>query len=118
MTLCYQINIIYHMISKARGNEKNVKMNNYGLFLAVFGSVRVTVYFVDYVTFMTLDYESNSKWYDKHENVYFWLLWFSEFSYLIFHWHFNFRYVASTFRMPILFEIAQIHAKWVKRLAD
>jgi len=27
--------VIYHLISKLRGNEKNVKMNNYGILFAV-----------------------------------------------------------------------------------
>jgi len=30
---------VYHVISKVRGNEKNQKMNNFGLFLSVFGLV-------------------------------------------------------------------------------
>ena len=34
---------IYHLISKLRGNEKNVRMNNFGISLAVLGVVMYSV---------------------------------------------------------------------------
>ena len=38
---------IYHLISKFRGNEKNVRMNNFGVTLAVLGVVYFAVNFTD-----------------------------------------------------------------------
>ena len=38
---------IYHLISKLRGNEKNVSMNNFGVSLAVLGVVYCSVYFTE-----------------------------------------------------------------------
>jgi len=37
--------VLYHLISKLRGNEKNVHMNNYGVSLAVLGVVVYLVLF-------------------------------------------------------------------------
>jgi len=39
--------VVYHVISKLRGNEKNQKMNTYGIGLAVLGIVFSSVYFAD-----------------------------------------------------------------------
>jgi len=37
--------VLYHVISKLRGNEKNVHMNNYGVSLAVLGVAYYSVSF-------------------------------------------------------------------------
>ena len=42
---------IYHLISKLRGNEKNVRMNNFGISLAVLGVVYYTVVFTNLATY-------------------------------------------------------------------
>ena len=45
--LVFVMYVLYHLISKLRGNEKNAHMNNYGVYLAVQGvafySVRLSV---------------------------------------------------------------------------
>ena len=38
---------VYHLISKLRGNEKNVRMNNFGIALVVLGVVYFAVNFTD-----------------------------------------------------------------------
>ena len=43
---------IYHLISKLRGNEKNVRMNNFGIALAVLGVVYYSVWFTELATYM------------------------------------------------------------------
>jgi len=37
--------VLYHLISKLRGNEKNVHMNNFGVALAVLGVAMYSVWF-------------------------------------------------------------------------
>ena len=41
--LVFVMYVLYHLISKFRGNEKNVHMNNYGVSLAVVGAVYCSV---------------------------------------------------------------------------
>jgi len=40
--------VIYHLISKMRGNEKNVKMNNFGIALSLLGLWCSVVEFIDF----------------------------------------------------------------------
>jgi len=40
--------VIYHLISKLRGNEKNLHMNNFGIFLALLMFVYYSVDFTGY----------------------------------------------------------------------
>jgi len=37
--LIFLMYLIYHVISKLRGNEKNIKLNNYGIGLSLLGLV-------------------------------------------------------------------------------
>jgi len=39
--------VIYHLISKLRGNEKNLHMNNFGIVLALLLFVSYSVYFTE-----------------------------------------------------------------------
>ena len=48
--------VIYHVISKMRGNEKNVKMNNFGIALSMLGIWFSMVFFSDILT-ISLFYE-------------------------------------------------------------
>ena len=93
--------VIYHVISKLRGNEKNVRMNNYGIALAVLGIVYYSVDFADWST-NTLIREKNDYFYYHHNTLYWWLDWSANSAYLLYHWFFNWRYVKSTFRLPVL----------------
>ena len=43
--------VIYHLISKLRGNEKNAHMNNLGVFLALLVFVYYSVNFTDHVAY-------------------------------------------------------------------
>ena len=43
--LVFVMYVLYHLISKLRGNEKNVHMNNYGVSLAVLGVAMYSVWF-------------------------------------------------------------------------
>jgi len=38
---------IYHVISKIRGNEKNAKLNTFGITLSLKGLVNFSVYFTN-----------------------------------------------------------------------
>ena len=46
--------VIYHLISKMRGNEKNVKMNHFGIGLAVLGLWSTAVYFINDGTYTVI----------------------------------------------------------------
>ena len=59
---------IYHLISKLRGNEKNVRMNDFGIALAVLGVGYYSVYFTDWAAY-TWANDKWSKWYDHHETL-------------------------------------------------
>ena len=61
--------VVYHVISKVRGNEKNGPMNNYGQLLAVLGFAFYSVYFIDFYVYRF----ANDEWdafYDRHETLY------------------------------------------------
>jgi len=60
---------IYHLISKLRGNEKNVRMNNFGIALTVLGGVYCSVRFTDFAMIM-LYYDKRRKWADNHESLF------------------------------------------------
>ena len=49
--LIFLMYLIYHVISKIRGNEKNVQLNNYGIFLSLLGLVNYSIYFTDEGTY-------------------------------------------------------------------
>jgi len=40
--------VVYHLISKLRGNEKNRQLNNFGLMIACFAFISYSIEFVDY----------------------------------------------------------------------
>ena len=42
--------VLYHVISKLRGNQKNVHMNNFGVALAVLGVAVYLVLFSDEIS--------------------------------------------------------------------
>jgi len=48
-------------------------------------------------------------YYDHHKTLIWWIRWFSESAYLLYHWFFNWRYVKSTFRLPVLQKGAEFH---------
>jgi len=103
------------MISKCRGSEKNAHMNNYGIALAVLGLVFYTVGFADWISFLFCD-KKHQIWFDNHEKPYWFIWWTGNTCYLLFHWLFNWRYVKSTFRLPVLQEIAVFHNEMLKRI--
>ena len=105
---------IYHLISKLRGNEKNVRMNNFGIALAVLGVVYYAVGFFDETTYKLVN-DKWRKWYDHHWTLYLWIFLFVECAYLLFHWLLNWRYVKSTFRLPVLEKAAEFHSEMADR---
>jgi len=106
--------VIYHLISKMRGNEKNVNMNNYGLGVAVLGLWYTAVVFIDSGV-----YSGNpEKWHNwsNHRTLRYWILWSDNSAYLLYHWLFNWRYVKSTFLLPVLEKSAEFHNKMLDRI--
>ena len=73
---------IYHLISKLRGNEKNVHMNNYGAALVVLGGLYYLVWFIDTVSIVVAD-DKSTKWVDHHRTFYNWIYWSAESAYLL-----------------------------------
>jgi len=45
--LIFLMYVTYHLISKLRGNERNVSMNTFGISLALLGIVNISVTFTD-----------------------------------------------------------------------
>jgi len=99
--------VIYHLISKLRGNEKNAHMNNFGVFLALLMFVTNSVYFTDDATYTLANVKWN-KWVDD-TTIYWWIWWSGDSAYLLYHWLFNWWYVKSTFRLPVLQKAAEFH---------
>jgi len=104
--LIFLMYVTYHLISKFRGNERNVSMNTFGIALAIPGFVSCLVPFIDYATDFFIP-DKWTKWYDSHLTLYDWLWWSYYASFLLFHWFFNLRYVKSTFRLPLLRKSAE-----------
>jgi len=108
--------VIYHLISKLRGNEKNLHMNNFGIALALLMFVYYSVWFIDDATFTLMDSATWEKWYDHHETLYYWIYWSADSAYLLYHWLFNWRYVKSTFRLPVLQKVAEFHNEMLDQI--
>ena len=49
--LIFLMYVTYHLISKLRGNEKNVSLNTFGIALAVLGFVNVSIMFTEFATY-------------------------------------------------------------------
>jgi len=107
--------VVYHLISKMRGNEKNVKMNNFGIALGVLGLWCSTVYFISAGT-LSVMYEKHYNWRLHYETLYWWIWWSVDSAYLLYHWFFNWRYVKSTFRLPVLEKSAEFHSHMLDRI--
>ena len=74
--------VVYHLISKMRGNEKNIKMNNYGLGVAVLGLWYMIINVVDYSAY-SVNPVKRLNWYNNHRTLYFWLFWSADSAYLL-----------------------------------
>jgi len=116
-TLIFLTYVVYHVISKLRGNETNVQMNNYGIALAVLGLVHCSFSFTDRLNYPFVN-DKYRKWNNNHEELYIWLYWTSDTSYLLYHWFFNLRYVKSTFRLPVLQESAKFFNEMLERILE
>jgi len=92
---------IYHVISKIRGTEKNARLNTYGITLAFLGLISVGFWFSDELSFIYAN-EFRDKYHDNHLKLYNWCWSVSDNAYLLLHWSFNWRYIKSTFRLPLL----------------
>ena len=64
--------VLYHFISKGRGNEKNVKMNNFGLALAMLMLVKYSVVFTDNYTYIYI-YDQWETFLIRHAFAYNWI---------------------------------------------
>jgi len=111
--LVFVMYVLYHLISKLRGNEKNVHMNNLGVALALLGVAMYSVWF-SFEVVRTL----NNNWYVHHETLFNWILWTADSAYLLYHWFFNWRYVKSTFRLPVLQKSAEFHSEKLDKILN
>ena len=107
--------LIYHVISKIRGNEKNVQLNNFGIGLSLLGIVSYSILFIDFGT-RTLAHDKKMSWRAKHLTLYWWIRWSADSALLLYHWLFNWRYVKSTFRLPVLKKSAEFHNKKLDKI--
>jgi len=55
-------------------------------------------------------------WRDKHETQHSWIIWSGDSAYLLYHWLFNWRYVKSTFRLPVLKKSSEFHNKKLDKI--
>jgi len=109
--------VVYHVISKIRGNEKNCKMNNYGIALAVLGLWVYTITSIDLGTLYPILYETEH-WRNNHYSLYLWIYWSTDSAYYLYHWFFNWRYIKSTFRLPVLEKSAEFHNHMLDRILE
>ena len=114
-SLIFLMYLIYHVISKIRGNEKNVQLNNFGIGLSLLGLVTFSIVFTDKIIYRLAN-DKLLSWYYKHETLYSWILWTSDSAILLYHWLFNWRYVKSTFRLPVLKKSAEFHNKKLDKI--
>jgi len=113
--LIFLMYFIYHLISKIRGNEKNVQLNNYGIGLSLLGLVKYSILFIDFSTY-TIVHDKHNSWYYKHLTLYYWAFWSSDSAILLYHWLFNWRYVKSTFRLPVLKKSTEFHSEKLDKI--
>jgi len=117
-SLIFLTYVTYHLISKLRGNEKNLQQNNFGIALAVLGLYTYLVWFTENVAYSVID-DKWWKWSHKnHNTLYLLIYWSSNTSYLLYHWFFNLRYVKSTFRLPILQKSAEFFSEMLERIIE
>jgi len=114
-SLIFLMYLIYHVISKIRGNEKNVQLNNFGIGLSLLILVNYSILFTSWGT-GTLAPDKHLSWRDKHETQHSWIIWSGNSAYLLYHWLFNWRYVKSTFRLPVLKKSAEFHNKKLDKI--
>ena len=117
VTLFFLTYVIYHVISKLRGNEKNVQLNNFGIALAAQGLFTNLLQFISLMSFAVIN-EKAWKWRKDHNALYLWGYWTSDASFLLMHWFFNLRYVKSTFRLPILQKSAEFFSEMLNRIIE
>jgi len=115
--LIFLMYVTYHLISKLRGNERNVSMNTFGIGLAGLGFVNVSGGFIGDAIYLLI-YDKWDKWTDNHQTLYFWIWWSAYASNLLFHWFFNLRYVKSTFRLPLLKKSAEFFNEMLNRILE
>jgi len=113
--LIFLMYVTYHLISKLRGNERNVSMNTFGIVMAVLGIVDFAVSLTDNAIYFFI-YDKWSKWYSNEVRRYDWIWWSAYATSLIFHWSFNLRYVKSTFRLPLLKKSAEFFNEMLNRI--
>jgi len=53
-SMCCSTYVIYHLISKYRGNEKNRELNNWGMMLAFLLLIDYGVWFTDSLTYLQI----------------------------------------------------------------
>ena len=80
--------MIYHVISKLRGNEKNWSTNNFGIYLAALGLVYYSVEFTDLATY-TFALVEYGNWFENHVTPFWYIMWSGDSAYLMYHWFFN-----------------------------
>jgi len=71
MSLMY---VIYHLISKLRGNEKNVSMNTFGIAMAMLALNNLAVTFTVDSTYLFIN-DKWDKWTYSHSTLANWIWW-------------------------------------------
>ena len=108
--------VIYHTISKLRGNEKNDSMNNFGIGLALIGLVNCIVGFADLMIWFLKGKVWVRKWLGKHEIAYLTIWWCADSLQFLFHWIFSWRYIKSTAKLPLLQKCAEFHSYILEKI--
>ena len=107
--------VTYHVISKLRGNEKNASMNNYGIGLSSLGLVYYAIIFTNWMFHLTYS-EEYYKYTESHPRLSNWIGLITYGSYMLFHWLFNWRYLKSAFRLPVLEKIVEFHNEMLEKV--
>jgi len=79
------------------------------------GLVYVPICFADFTTH-NMSEKKWKKWVQSHLTLYFIITWIAESAYLLWHWFFNWRYVKSTLRLPVLKKSAEFFNKMLDRI--
>ena len=109
--------VTYHVFSKIRGNEKNIKMNNQAILLSVLGLFSYSVIFVDWATYLFFD-DKYFNWYDNHDTKSSWIWWFGDVSFLLFHALFTLSYLRTTLKLTPLIEITKVYCEVLEKIPE
>jgi len=92
-------------------------MNNFGVVLAVLGLWVCAINAIDLLAYNVIE-DKERNWRNNHSTLFLWIYWSVDSAYQLYHWFFNWRYVKSTFRLPVLEKSAEFHNHMLDRILE